>query len=66
MLQSLSDADSAAADIVALNAGAAIYAAGVASSIALGVQLAQDVIASGQAKERLDELVRVSRMMGEA
>ena len=66
VMQSLSDADSAAADIVALNAGAAIYAAGVASSIALGVQLAQDVIASGQAKERLDELVRVSRMMGEA
>ena len=29
------------------------------------VTMAQDVIAAGLAKERLDELVRVSRMMGE-
>lgn len=61
----LSKADSAAADIVSLNAGAAIYVAGVATTFANGVTMAQDAIATGLAKERLDELVRVSSMMGE-
>ena len=64
--QALTQPDSAAADIAALNAGAAIYAAGVALDLAAGVEMAQDAIASGLAKERMDELVRVTRMMGEA
>lgn len=63
---SLSDPDSTAADIVSLNAGAAIYVSGVANSLENGVLMAVDAIASGLAKERLDELVRVSKMMGEA
>ena len=63
--QALTRPDSAAADIAALNAGAAIYAAGVALDFAAGLSMAQDAIASGLAKERLDELVRVTRMMGE-
>ena len=62
----ISNADSAEANIVALNAGAAIYVSGVATSLANGVTMAQDAIASGLAKERLDELVRVSKMMGES
>jgi anthranilate phosphoribosyltransferase len=45
-----------AADLIALNAGAANYAAGIASSIAEGVTLAQDAIASGLALERMNEL----------
>lgn len=45
-----------AADLIALNAGAAIYAAGVTHSIAKGVSLAQDAIASGLALERMNEL----------
>ena len=61
----LSQEDSAAASIVALNAGAAIYASGVATSLANGGTMAQDVIASGQARERLAELVRISSLMGE-
>lgn len=60
---SLTQPDSAAADIVSLNAGAAIYASGVATSLANGVIMAQDAIAAGLANERLQELVRVSRMM---
>lgn len=64
--QSLTDPDSAAADIVSLNAGAAIYVAGVATSLANGVAMAQDAIAAGLAKERFDELVRISKMMGES
>lgn len=62
---SLTKPDSAAADIVSLNAGAAIYASGVATTLANGVTMAQDVIAAGLAKECLDELVRVSRLMSE-
>lgn len=55
----------AAADIVALNAGAAIYASGVALSLANGITMAQDAIAAGLARERMDELVRISSLMGE-
>ncbi len=50
----------AASDIVALNAGAAIYAAGLADSLAAGVKTAQQVIASGGAAAKLDELVQLS------
>lgn len=66
MQQALTEPDSAAADIVSLNAGAAIYAAGVATSFKNGVIMAQDAIAAGLANERLEELVRISRLMGEA
>ena len=53
----------AAADVVALNAGAAIYVSGVALSLANGVAMAQDAIASGMAAERLQELARLSSLM---
>ena len=59
----LTDADSPAADIVCLNAGAAIYVSGIATNLSNGVSMAQDAVASGLAKERLDELARVSKMM---
>ncbi|HEC13027.1 MAG TPA: anthranilate phosphoribosyltransferase [Acidiferrobacteraceae bacterium] len=49
-----------ARDIVALNAGAAIYAAGLADSLVDGVAKAQDAIASGNAMEKLDALVELS------
>jgi anthranilate phosphoribosyltransferase len=64
--QSLSDDTSAAADIVALNAGAAIYVSGVANTMANGVVMAQDAISSGLAKECLAELVRISSLMAES
>jgi anthranilate phosphoribosyltransferase len=63
--QSLTEPDSAAAQIVALNAGAAIYVSGVATSLANGVAMAHDSIASGLANERFDELVRITSLMGE-
>lgn len=49
-----------ARDIVALNAGAAIYAAGLADDLAAGVARAQEVIDSGKAAATLDALVEVS------
>lgn len=44
-------------DIVALNAGAAIYAAGLADSHQAGVSKALEVIASGAANSKLDQFV---------
>jgi len=46
-----------ARDIVCLNAGAAIYTAGLADSLAQGIARAGEVIASGEARNRLDQLV---------
>jgi len=48
-----------------LNAGAAIYVSGVATTLANGVAMAQDAIASGLANERFSELVRITSLMGE-
>lgn len=61
----LNETNEAAADIVALNAGAAIYASGVATTLVNGVALAQDLIASGQAAEKFKEFVDLTQMMGE-
>lgn len=49
-----------AIDIIALNAGAAIYVAGLANSLANGVKMAEDALASGAAGEKLKELVEFS------
>lgn len=48
-------------DIVALNAGAAIYVSGVADSLAEGVAMAEDVIGGGVAKIKLSELASFTR-----
>ena len=53
----------AARDIVAFNAGACIYAAGLADSLAAGVLRAQDAIASGEARRKLDEFIDFSRSL---
>lgn len=49
-----------AADIIALNAGAALYVSGLAASLAEGVALAEDTVATGLAGEKLKELVEFS------
>lgn len=50
-----------ARDIVALNAGAAIYCAGVADSMAEGVKLAEAALANGSAHERLETMAAYAR-----
>ena len=50
-----------AREIVTLNAGTALYAANVADSIAHGIDLARETIASGAARAKLDEFVRFTR-----
>jgi anthranilate phosphoribosyltransferase len=57
LLGVLGGAGGPAADIVCLNAGAALYAAGVADSIADGLARARTALASGAARQRLDQLV---------
>ena len=47
-----------AKDIVMLNAGAAIYVAGVASDLWAGVTKAREMIETGKAKAKLDALVK--------
>ena len=49
-----------AKDIVKFNAGAAIYVAGLANSLADGIEKAEEVIASGAAKAKLEALVKLS------
>lgn len=61
--RALMDTSSPEADIVALNAGAAIYAANLCGTLAQGVHMAQDVIGSGMAHERLKELVAFSAQL---
>ena len=57
----LEDQPGAARDIVALNAGAAIYASGVTSTLKEGVDKASEVISSGEARNCLDKLVILSQ-----
>jgi len=52
-----------ARDIVQLNAGAAIYVAGLAASLAEGVTRAGEVVASGAAMKKLEALVSLSKSL---
>ncbi|MFZ4790131.1 MAG: anthranilate phosphoribosyltransferase [Candidatus Competibacteraceae bacterium] len=63
LLGALNNEPGAPRDIVALNAGAALYAANVAGSIADGIRRAQDVLASGAARAKLDEFVRCTQKL---
>ncbi len=49
-----------ATDIVALNAGAAIYVSGLADSMAAGVARAREVIESEDAAEKMAQLIAIS------
>jgi anthranilate phosphoribosyltransferase len=53
--------DGARADIVAANAGAALYVAGAVPTIRDGVALAHEAMRSGRALQKLEQLISVSR-----
>lgn len=63
ILEALDNKTGPARDIVILNAGAALYAAGVADSIADGIARARDTIASGAARSKLDQFVQVTQQL---
>jgi anthranilate phosphoribosyltransferase len=52
-----------AAAIIALNGGATIYVSGIACTLADGVAMAEDVLASGQAAEKLKEFIDFTQLM---
>lgn len=64
VLEVLDNQPGPARDIVLLNAGAALYSADVAGSIADGIALAQMALASGAARERLDAFIATTRRLG--
>lgn len=64
ILDVMNNVEGAATDIVALNAGTALYGAGIATSIADGVKLAQSAIASGAAKAKLEQFIEVTQQLG--
>ena len=61
LLGALENQPGAARDIVMLNAGTALYAANVASSIADGIERARAVIGSGAARAKVDEFVAFTK-----
>lgn len=60
MLDVLDNKKGPAHDIVILNAGAAIYTAGIADDLAAGIIQAGKSIESGNARKKLDQLVELS------
>jgi anthranilate phosphoribosyltransferase len=61
LLGALENKPGAARDIVALNAGAALYTANLTASIGEGIHRARDVMASGAARAKLDAFVTFTR-----
>ena len=64
LLSVLADETGAPRDIVILNAGVGLYAAGVADSIPAGIAKAREAIESGTAKAKLDQFVAASTAPG--
>jgi anthranilate phosphoribosyltransferase len=61
LLQALENREGLPREIVALNAGAALYAAGTADTIAAGIARAREALASGAARAKLDQFVAATR-----
>jgi anthranilate phosphoribosyltransferase len=58
--RALANEDGPVRDIVLLNAGAALYCAGVAGSVADGVRRAREAVASGKALAKLSQFVAMT------
>jgi len=54
-----------AADMIALNAGAAIYAANLANTFKQGVEMAEDAISTGLALEKMNDLAAFTRALAD-
>ncbi|MGB0964532.1 MAG: anthranilate phosphoribosyltransferase [Litorivicinus sp.] len=61
VMNALNGVPSPEADIVALNAGAAIYVSGVEPTLAQGVERAKQVMASSEAAQRLSSLAALTQ-----
>jgi anthranilate phosphoribosyltransferase len=63
LLEALSNKEGPAREVVVLNAAAALYAAGVAGSIADGITKARETIVSGAARAKVDQFVQVTQQL---
>jgi anthranilate phosphoribosyltransferase len=63
LIEALEGVDGLPREIVALNAGAALYAAGQAVSIGDGIEQARKAIGSGEARRKLDQFVATTRRL---
>ncbi len=63
ILSVLGNAPGPALNIVLLNAGAAIYVSGQAKTMQAGIDRARRVIASGEARERLDSFIATTQRL---
>jgi anthranilate phosphoribosyltransferase len=61
LLGALENKPGTAREIVAFNAGTALYAADLADSIGAGIVMARETIASGAARRKVDEFVHCTR-----
>ena len=66
LLAVLDDQPGAARDIVLLNAGVALYAADVAATMADGIALAREALASGLARDKLHQFVGATQSLAAA
>jgi len=64
LLAALENKSGAAREIVALNAGAAIYVSGKAQRFEDGVERAFEIIRSGAARAKLDQFVKATQQLG--
>lgn len=63
LLEALDNRSGIARDIVSLNAGAALYAAGIADTIADGITRARAALSSGAARARLDTFIATTQQL---
>lgn len=64
ILEALNNEPGTARDIVAFNAGLAIYVGNKANTIKQGINMAFEHIASGQARAKLDAFITLTRKLG--
>lgn len=64
VLEALGNQPGTARDIVAFNAGLAIYVGNKADTIKQGIEMAFEHIASGQARAKLDAFITLTRKLG--
>jgi anthranilate phosphoribosyltransferase len=63
LLEALSDVEGTPRETVVLNAGTALYAAGLSGSVADGIVRARAAIASGEAKRKLEQFVAMTQKL---
>ena len=64
LMSVLNNEDGPPKDIVCLNAGVALYAANVVDTVQAGLELAKKTIATGAAKERLNQMISFTQGVG--